>query len=337
MLIKRRGKAGLLALNKTWDGPDGAKEWIKARAGKPVKVRVSHFFFEKKMNKFTQVEHTTGTLTTFIVEPFLPHPSNTEYYICVTSGREGDAILFTHEGGVDIGDVDSKALRLSLPVSVLSASGTFPTRATIQSTLLSAVPSQKSKDALTDFILRLYAVYVHLHFTYLEINPLVCLDGGDIQFLDMAAKVDQTAESICGPMWAVARDLTLYEESFTGAPKTTKKVGGVQADRGPPMVFPAPFGRQLTTEEAYIQKLDASTGASLKLTVLNAKGRIWTMVAGGGASVVYSDAIAAHGFAGELANYGEYSGAPTEGQTYEYARTVSKCCLGLRCGFARTN
>lgn len=47
------------------------------------------------------------------------------------------------------------------------------------------------------------------------------------------------------------------------------------------------------------------------------------MVAGGGASVVYSDAIAAHGFAHELANYGEYSGAPTEGQTYEYAKTIS--------------
>ena len=60
----------------------------------------------------------------------------------------------------------------------------------------------------------------------------------------------------------------------------------------------------------------------MKLTVLNAEGRIWTMVAGGGASVVYSDAIAAHGFAHELANYGEYSGAPSEGQTYEYAKTI---------------
>jgi ATP citrate (pro-S)-lyase len=80
----------------------------------------------------------------------------------------------------------------------------------------------------------------------------------------------------------------------------------------------------LTKEEAYIQKLDGSTGASLKLTVLNPEGRIWTMVAGGGASVVYSDAIAAHGFAHELANYGEYSGAPSEGQTYEYAKTIRK-------------
>ena len=35
-----------------------------------------------------------------------------------------------------------------------------------------------------------------------------------------------------------------------------------------------------------------------------------------------SDAIAAHGFAHELANYGEYSGAPTKGQTFEYAKTI---------------
>lgn len=34
-LIKRRGKAGLLALNKTWDE---AKPWIQQRAGKPQKV-----------------------------------------------------------------------------------------------------------------------------------------------------------------------------------------------------------------------------------------------------------------------------------------------------------
>lgn len=98
------------------------------------------------------------------------------------------------------------------------------------------------------------------------------------------------------------------------------------------MVFPAPFGRELTKEEAYIRDLDSKTGASLKLTVLNPVGRIWTMVAGGGASVVYrfaylhllifSDAIAAHGYAHEIANYGEYSGAPNESQTYEYAKTI---------------
>ena len=43
----------------------------------------------------------------------------------------------------------------------------------------------------------------------------------------------------------------------------------------------------LTLQEAYIAELDAKSGASLKLTVLNPLGRIWTMIAGGGASVIY--------------------------------------------------
>lgn len=45
--------------------------------------------------------------------------------------------------------------------------------------------------------------------------------------------------------------------------------------------------RAVCLQEAYIADLDAKSGASLKLTILNPKGRIWTMVAGGGASVVY--------------------------------------------------
>ena len=38
-LIKRRGKSGLLLLNKEWSD---AKSWIVQRAGKPVKVCNSH-------------------------------------------------------------------------------------------------------------------------------------------------------------------------------------------------------------------------------------------------------------------------------------------------------
>lgn len=88
----RRGKAGLLSLNKRWAE---SRAWIVERAGKPV-----------------EVEGVTGTLNNFIVEPFLPHPANSEYYVCINSQREGDEILFTHEGGVDIGDVDAKAARV---------------------------------------------------------------------------------------------------------------------------------------------------------------------------------------------------------------------------------
>jgi hypothetical protein len=48
----------------------------------------------------------------------------------------------------------------------------------------------------------------------------------------MAAKLDQTAESICGPKWAIARDLSIYESGDA----TTTKGSKVTADRGPPMV-----------------------------------------------------------------------------------------------------
>ncbi|KAI9731405.1 MAG: glutathione synthetase ATP-binding domain-like protein [Cirrosporium novae-zelandiae] len=296
-LIKRRGKSGLLALNKSWAE---AKEWIAERAGKPQ-----------------QVESVTGVLRQFLVEPFVPHPANTEYYININSVREGDWILFTHEGGVDVGDVDAKAKKLLIPVDLTQ----FPENQQIAETLLADVP-KGVHNVLVDFIVRLYAVYVDCQFTYLEINPLVVIPnadatGADVYFLDLAAKLDQTAEFECGVKWAIARS-----PAALGLTNVKVTDGKVNIDAGPPMDFPAPFGRELTKEEAYIADLDAKTGASLKLTVLNASGRIWTLVAGGGASVVYADAIASSGFASELANYGEYSGAPTETQTFHYARTV---------------
>lgn len=40
-----------------------------------------------------------------------------------------------------------------------------------------------------------------------------------------------------------------------------------------------------------VKPLNMQTSASLKFTVLNPKGRIWTMVAGGGASVIYADTV----------------------------------------------
>lgn len=73
-LIKRRGKSGLLALNKTW--PE-ARAWIEEKAGKEVKV-----------------ETVYGYLRQFLVEPFVPHHSGTEYYININSVREVGQLRF---------------------------------------------------------------------------------------------------------------------------------------------------------------------------------------------------------------------------------------------------
>lgn len=296
MLIKRRGKSGLLALNKSW--PE-AQAWVADRAGATQ-----------------QVEHVEGKLTVFLVEPFVPHEQKNEYYININSSREGDNILFYHEGGVDVGDVDAKASKLTIPVDLKNE---YPSNAEIAKALFSEVPTDQHQ-TLVDFVNRLYAVYVDLQFTYLEINPLVVIPRGDhveVHYLDLAGKIDQTAEFECGPKWAIARS----DESL-GKKVTAEEGKPATVDNGPPMEFPAPFGRESTPEEAYIAELDSKTGASLKLTIMNPHGRVWTLVAGGGASVVYADAIASAGSADELANYGEYSGAPNEAQTYAYAKTV---------------
>ncbi|CAH1788725.1 unnamed protein product [Owenia fusiformis] len=265
-LIKRRGKLGLIKVNTDFAG---VKEWLSTRINQDFKIGTA-----------------IGKLKTFIIEPFVPHEQNEEFYICILSGRDGDTILFHHEGGVDIGDVDSKAVKLDIPID------TSPSTEDINTKLLQNVPDDK-KQILCGFVSSLYKVYLDLYFTYMEINPLV-LTGGKIYVLDLAAKIDQCAEFVCKSKW-----------------------GDIE--------FPPPFGRDLLPEEAYIADLDAKSGASLKLTILNRNGRIWTMVAGGGASVIYADTICDMGGASELANYGEYSGAPTEGQTFEYAKTL----LGL--------
>eukprot|EP00428_Durinskia_dybowskii_P066093 CAMPEP_0170370088 /NCGR_PEP_ID=MMETSP0117_2-20130122/8326_1 /TAXON_ID=400756 /ORGANISM="Durinskia baltica, Strain CSIRO CS-38" /LENGTH=1106 /DNA_ID=CAMNT_0010624843 /DNA_START=57 /DNA_END=3377 /DNA_ORIENTATION=- len=263
-LIKRRGKAGLLAINKSWAE---VVEWIKER-----------------MNKECKVEVVSGILDHFIVEPFVPHAQTDEYYICLQSFRGNDEVLFYHEGGVDVGDVDAKGVRLSL------ALGEAPTKEGVTNALLQLVPA-KRRDYLSGFIVALIKLFRDLNFVYMEINPLVMTDDGRITPLDMAAKIDETANFLNHTQWGA-------------------------------LEFPAPFGRAEFPEESFIKKLDQGSGSSLKLTILNQFGRVWTMVAGGGASVVYADTISDLGFGHELANYGEYSGAPTLQETYDYARTV---------------
>ena len=74
--------------------------------------------------------------------------------------QQGDWILFTHEGGVDVGDVDEKAEKLLIPVDLKE----YPSNEEIASTLLKKVP-EGVHNVLVDFISRLYAVYVDCQFT----------------------------------------------------------------------------------------------------------------------------------------------------------------------------
>jgi len=133
-------------------------------------------------------------------------------------------------------------------------------------------------------------------FCILETNPFTFVRNSDdvdvdVYALDLVAELDDTARF-----------------------KNVKKWGE--------LTFPDVFGREHTEEEKFIEGLDEKTGASLKLTVLNPKGRIWSLVAGGGASVIFADTVVDLGMGDLLGNYGEYSGAPNEEETLQYTRTI---------------
>lgn len=69
---------------------------------------------------------------------------------------------------------------------------------------------------LSAFIAKLFQVYMELQFTYLEINPLVVTTQA-VHVLDLASRLDQTAEYICASKWG-------------------------------PIEFPPPFGRDAYAE-----------------------------------------------------------------------------------------
>ena len=110
------------------------------------------------------------------------------------SFRDNDEILFYHEGGVDVGDVDSKGVRLSLPLD------SIPTCEEVRTSLLAQVPESR-QEYLAKFIIALLKLFRDLNFVYMEINPLVMTDDGRITPLDMAAKIDETANFLNAAQW----------------------------------------------------------------------------------------------------------------------------------------
>lgn len=259
-LFGKRGKHGLILLDAT---VEQGQKWI-----------------EERMNKEVQVGATKGTLTHFIVEPYVPHEQ--ENYVSIRSSREGDTIRFSLAGGINVEENWDQVSVVQVPV--LGGIESID-----MSMLVPASLGDQRKIAI-DFIKGLYNFYRKLGFAYLEINPFKLGKDGVVP-LDMVAKLDDTAAFECTNYW-----------------------GDIE--------FPSPFGRNLSAEEKYITQLDEKTGASLKLTVLNADGCVWIMVAGGGASVIYADTVVDLGYGHELANYGEYSGDPSKDETREYARTI---------------
>ena len=148
-----------------------------------------------------------------------------------------------------------------------------------------ALPREIQRTAL-----RLFQLWRALDLAFLEINPLTVADG-EVHLLDAVCRVD---------------DCAAFRQIATWGS----------------LPLPDGFGSVPTAEERAIRALDARTGASLKFVLLNPGGHIWTMVAGGGASIIYADAATELADPRELANYGEWSGNPSADEMEAYAGNI---------------
>ncbi len=241
-------------------------------------------FLKANIGKKEKVDGKEGKLDHWIVEPFVPHKE--EFYLSIRASNGSDTLMFSPMGGINIESNKDSVKTMEVPV------GEGFDVETLKEKLLVGVKDKVLKEHLADFIMHVNKFFVDYDLVSLEMNPFTYTQEKTLRPLDLRVVLDDTAA---------------FQQ---------------QANWGKDFSFPEAFGTVKGKEEQYIAELDAKTGASLKLKILNPEGRIWTMVAGGGASVIYADTIADLGHADEMANYGEYSGNPNREMTREYARTI---------------
>jgi ATP-citrate lyase beta-subunit len=284
MLFGKRGKNNLVLFKDLKPGDVNLEKASSWIDEKTKKKQKVYFSF----NGDTPTgEPNIDYLTHFIVEPFIPHDQSQEYYISATCVGDDDVLYMSAEGGIEVEEGwDKKVTEVAFPITA--------TEEEIEEKIRASVPTDvkdEDKENFAKFAIGFFKAYRELNFAYLEINPFV-MQGNKIELLDMVAKLDDTAGFMMTEEW-----------------------GDIE--------YPTAFGMETKSPEVEaIEEADAKTGASLKLTLLKPEARIWTMVAGGGASVVYADTIADMAGIDDLANYGEYSGGPTTGETKFYAETL---------------
>jgi len=271
-------------------GKRGKNDLVLFRVEKPGDVTLedaAKWIDDKSSHDVTLLSGQTGRLTHFIVEPFTPHTQEQEYYISATTVGDDDVLYLSAEGGMEVEENWDKVNEINIPIDLSDSD----IEKAIKANIPADIPADKQAE-FTSFAFAFYKFYRDLNFAYLEINPIVMLDNNEMAILDLVARLDDTA-------------------------------GFLMADKWGDIEYPTAFGMEdKSPEEEAIALADSKSGASLKLTILNPMGRIWTMVAGGGASVVYADTIADMAGVKDLANYGEYSGGPTTAETEFYAETI---------------
>lgn len=208
------------------------------------------------------------TISQVIISELIAHKE--EFYVAVKSTREGAELFLATVGGIEVEANWDKVKKIAIPL------GSDPAREQLEKLAKDAGFKKDQAPKVADFALKLFQCYEQEDGVYIEINPLVMREDGELVALDAVTMVDADAR-FRHPDW-----------NFT---------------------FASEFGRPYTQNERAIMEIDSRVKGSVKFIEIPG-GDTALLPAGGGASVYYADAVIALG--GKIANYAEYSGDPPD-------------------------
>ncbi|MCA9397286.1 hypothetical protein KC573_00505, partial [candidate division WWE3 bacterium] len=275
--IGKRGKQGLISLKNDWIA---TRDWIESQWNKTI----------------THSPGQDSRLNRFIVQEYIPHAPNDEWYLSFQTDIENDILLLSPRGGTSVEQSWDSISRLKIDlingIDISSLEHYINQHYIIHS---------QDITTLVQFIEKLYTFFVEYAFVELEINPLI-VRNRSIHVVDLKAKIDTDAYWQNAKLW--------NEYDFIGAHKKLFTDVDILEDK--------------------IRNLDQASGSSLKCKILNSNGSIWPLTAGGGASIVVLDAIAQRGLIDEVGFYGEYSGNPDNQLMHAYAEAIINFMLSSK-------
>jgi len=194
------------------------------------------------------------TISQVIISEMVEHEE--EYYVAVTSTRDGAEILLASMGGIEVEANWEKVKKLAVPL------GVEPDMQDLSNLAKDAGFDEALVPRVASFANKLFKCYDQEDGNYLEINPLVRrTSNGELTALDAVTMVDGDAR-FRHPDW-----------NFN---------------------FASEFGRPYSDNEKIILDIDSKVKGSVKFIEIPG-GDTALLPAGGGASVYYSDAVLAMG------------------------------------------
>ncbi len=167
-LFGKRGKYGLIGVN--------------------LNIASIRKWWSEHDQQTTTIGKQDGLLTTFLIEPFVPHTD--EYYVAIKTERDHDVIYFSTAGGIEVEENWETVQEMRIELWMIN----YELRIGEQFSI--------TDSRVSNFISQLYSFFREYGFAYLEVNPFTFATDGSVICLDMVARVDDSEEFRQRSNWA---------------------------------------------------------------------------------------------------------------------------------------